>query len=282
MRYTLFFLFFAGCCCSLPSSDTAEWDQAVAREKRNQQIYALEAGTVNVWELEVSFPEGWTQADEDAAVERATLRELRRLQDLLKPAGVDVGDPQALPPPLQPRALRPAYRVRFSTLFPEVVTLAAEGRLSDGRCEPCRRAAKGIYAMGFGSVPVDLQTVTRIELQAGVKLKDRAWYESIDGDRGESFMVPPEGQVQLRLVESCPAKLVRVTQSTHVSNGSGVIATPRYEDRAWYEVRDAKCADGGGATREELGPTFQTGRSTEASGRRLMRLRHEGQRLGVY
>ncbi|PZR08407.1 MAG: hypothetical protein DI536_24830 [Archangium gephyra] len=284
MKYSLLCLLLSGCCCGLmPSStDTRDWDDAVAREKRNRQVYALEAGTANVWELEVAYPEGWSVADEDAAQERKTLKEIRRLQELLESKGIKLDTPlQELPPEPPKRAMRTAYTLRFSTIFPEVRTLSASGAFNDARCHQCIRAARGLYVSSFGSVPIDLQTVTREDLLAGVRVTGRGSIESIATDSQTEFDLPPEGQVQLRLVESCPAKLVKVTDSIKVSNGDGVIAVPRYEERSWFELRGATCVGSGGVDRKDIGPVVQPSTRSSPSAERLMLLRSQADRANI-
>jgi hypothetical protein len=48
-------------------TDTEPWKIAVLNETANPQVLALDAGTANVFEIEVSYPRGWTQADYDSA-----------------------------------------------------------------------------------------------------------------------------------------------------------------------------------------------------------------------
>lgn len=283
MKYSLLFLVLSGCCCDFkPSStDTTDWDQSVAREKRNRQVYALEAGTANVWELEVAYPEGWTTADEDAAAERRTLREIRRIQDILVAHNIEVGALQT-PPPAQPsRPMRTAYTLRFTTIFPQVSMLAYGGDMSDSRCDLCQRRAKGFYVNSFGDVPVDLQTVTREDLRAGARVLRGGSVESIGADSRADFELPAEGQVQLRLVESCPAQLVKVTDSIKVSNGDGVIAVPKYEDRSWFELRGATCVTSSGTERNDVGPVVKQSAGSTPSAEKLMLLRAQADRANI-
>ncbi|MGV3620227.1 MAG: hypothetical protein ACO1OB_05400 [Archangium sp.] len=282
MKYSLLLLLLSGCCCDLKPSttDTTDWDDAVAREKSNRQVYALEAGTANVWEVEVAYPEGWTVADEDAAQERKTLKEIRRIQDVLVAHGIKVEDLQQLPPEAPKRAMRSAYTLRFATIFPEVSVLSYGGDLSDTRCDVCQRRAKGLYVNSFGAVPIDLQTVTREDLQAGARVTGNS-LESIAADTRTDFEIPAEGQAQLRLVESCPAQLVKVTATIKVSNGDGVIATPKYEDRSWFELRGATCVQSGGVTRNDVGPIVKPSRNASPSAERLMFLRAQADRANI-
>lgn len=266
-------LLLSGCCCSIPSSDTAEWDQAVKRETANPQIYALHPGTANVWEIEVAYPEGWTQADEDEAMERAAQRGVRALQDQLTARGVDPGPLQVLPPPPLPRGLRTAWTARFVTLFPEVPMLAAEGQMSSLKCRECVASANrshASYVINFGVTPVDLRTTTREALQAGVKITERGWFQSMGDENGATFAIPVEGAATLRLVESCPVTLARVQMKVKVGAYSGIAEVPKMQEATWYEARDAKCVQSAATVRTEVGPSFKT--NSPPSARRLMEL----------
>ncbi len=72
----------SGCCCNPFSGSTSssEWDRVVARERANRQTEALEAGTANVFVIEVSLPAGLTQAEQDALDDRRLRREVAALE----------------------------------------------------------------------------------------------------------------------------------------------------------------------------------------------------------
>jgi hypothetical protein len=75
-------LLLSGCCCNpfSGSESTREWDRVVSRERANRQTEALEAGTANVFVLEVSLPAGLTQAEQDALDDRRLRREVAALE----------------------------------------------------------------------------------------------------------------------------------------------------------------------------------------------------------
>jgi len=269
----------SGCCCSLPPSvDTDQWKRAVEREKSNPQIYALEAGTLNVFEVEISYPKGWTQDDEEQAAERAVLREVRRLQTLLSAHGVDAGALETPPAP-ERRSWVASSRTRFSVIHPSG---AFEDALSGGDCQPCRSEAMRHHAVmlsSFGWSPLNLQTVTREQLLAGVDLPGTVTVRSPGDLDGVSITAPPEGSTRMRLVESCPATVAWLSGSVSTGNGSGVIAVPQYAERSWYELRGATCGDGAVTRSQKLGPEFAPG--TAKSQARLWELRSRLQQLGV-
>ncbi len=269
----------SGCCCSLPASaDTDQWKHAVEREKNNPQIYALEAGTLNVFEVEVSYPKGWTQADEEQAAERAALREVRRLKELLVAHGADAGTLENPPAP-ERRSWVASSRTQFSIIHPSG---AFEDSLSGGDCQPCRTEAARHHAVllsSFGWSPLNLQTVTREQLVAGVELSGGVTVRS-PGDRdGVSITAPPEGSTRMLLVESCPATVAWLNGSVRTGNGSGVIAVPQHEERSWYELRGATCGNGAVTTSQKVGPEFAPGQAKSQA--RIWELRTRLQQLGV-
>jgi len=258
-------LWVSGCCCSLPASaDTDQWKRAVEREKSNPQIYALEAGTLNVFEVEVSYPKGWTQADEEQAAERTALREVRRLQELLGAHGVDAGALE-IPPAPEKRSWVASSRTQFSLIHPRG---AFEDSLSGSDCQPCRSEAARHHAVllsSFGWSPFNLQTVTHEQLVAGVDLSGSVTVRSPGDTESVNIVAPPEGSTRLRLVESCAATVALLNGSVSTGNGSGVIAVPQHEERSWYELRGATCGNGAITTTQKVGPEFTPGTAKSQS-----------------
>lgn len=272
----------AGCCCpGAEFTDREEWKLAVQREKANPQVYALEAGTANVFEIELSYPRGWTQADEDAAAERAAQREVARLQTLLVAHGGDPG-PKVTVTEVTARPLQRALVVRFVVVHPSSSQL--RDSYEGGDCRPCEREARTNHAVllrSAGFAPLNLQTVTREQLLAGVELHGRFSVGSPAEDNTLSLEAPPEGRATLRLVESCKAEVLRVEKKLNAGNGGGVIAVPQYVDHAWYELRDTPCAGDAATTKAAEGPQFETGERTPPSLRRAWELGAQLDRLGV-
>ena len=272
----------AGCCCpGAEFTDAEPWKLAVQRETANPQIYALEPGTANVFEVELSYPRGWTQRDEDAAAERAAQREVQRLQALLAAHGVDAG--ASVPAPaVEVRPLERSLVVRFVLVHPSASLERDSYQGAD--CIPCAREAAANHAVllrSSGFAPIDLQTVTREQLIAGVELHGHFSFGSASEENTSSLAAPPEGRATLRLVESCKAKVLRVEKKLNVGNGSGVIAVPRYEEHAWYELRDTPCAGDGVTSRRDVGPQFNAGQGVAPSQRRVWELQQQLDRLGV-
>lgn len=272
----------AGCCCpGAEFTDAEPWKLAVQRETANPQIYALEPGTANVFEVELSYPRGWTQQDEAGAAERVAQREVQRLQALLVANGGDPGEKVEVSP-LPKRTMELSSAVRFVVLHPSA---SLERDNYDGAdCGPCLRDAMAKHALllrNSGFAPLDLQTVTHEQLVAGVELHGHFSVGSPADTALLALDAPPEGRATLRLVESCKAKVLRVEKKLNVGNGSGVIAVPRYEEHAWYELRDTPCAGDGVTSRRDVGPQFNAGQGVAPSQRRVWELQQQLDRLGV-
>lgn len=271
-----------GCCCpGAEFTDHEEWKHAVQRETANPQLYSLEAGTANVFEVEIKYPRGWTQELEDAAAERAAQREVVRLQQLLAANGVDAGT-QLKVAAVTAQPLELSLVVRFVLVHPSASQERDSYQGAD--CKPCAREAIANHAVlmrSSGFSPVDLQTVTHEQLVAGVELHGHFSVGSASESNTISLAAPPEGRATVRLVESCKAKVLRVEKKLNAGNGGGVIAVPNYVEHAWYELREAPCAGDGTTTRNLVGPQFVSGESTPPSLRRAWELRQQLDQLGI-
>lgn len=237
----------SGCCCNgMEFTDTEPWKNAVLNEVANPQVRALDAGTANVFEIEVSYPRLWTQADEDAALERAARREVKWLQFLIHAGGPseDLHDATA-------HEQEPSYVVRFVVLNPDA---SGHGGFVGADCAVCLPEAVAHHAALLrtsGLAPFDLQKVTREELMKGFELHGRFTVGSPADANSMTITAPPEGRAKLRLVESCKATVLLVEKKVEIS--------PRkFEEQRWYELRDAPCASDATTTREVVGPVFKS------------------------
>ncbi len=249
----------SGCCCNgMEFTDKEPWKLAVLNEIANPQVPALDAGTANVFEIEVSYPRGWSQADEDAAIERVARREVKRLQRL-----IHAGAPSEDEEPVQLAEPQLAYTVRFVMLNPDA---SGQGGFAGDDCTACLPEAVAHHAVWVrrsGHAPIELNEMTRSQLLSGVELHGRFSVAS-PGDATVTVLnAPAEGHATLRLVESCKANVLLVEKKIETS--------PRkFEDKSWFELRETPCAGDAMTSRKIVGPTFESG--GEAPSQRLIEL----------
>lgn len=286
----------SGCCCNpfSASTDDSDWSRAVARERDNRQSEALEPGTANVFSLEVSAPAGLTQqaqADDD---EVTLHHEAVRLElQLAERQGAQSSALQALrdelaaldetPKRAAAEGLEVREQLEFVVLYPQVPMIEERGFSSDPTCAACLDAAarhRAIPLRSFGSPGLDLRTVDRASLEAGVRLTGAISVGSIEESNTASVHVPSQGKAVLKLVRSCPAKVVRVDDTLTVGTGSGVIAVPRREERSWHELREAGCVTSGRLRRVTRGEPLVSSPEKAPSYLRVLQARRQLELLG--
>jgi hypothetical protein len=122
-------------------------------------------------------------------------------------------------------------------------------------------------------VQLQLPTLTKELLLGGVEVRGGFGIGSVGEANTRSIEISSAGKGVVTLIESCPAEVAFVTKSVHVGNGSGVIAVPRSEERSWFELRGASCAQPAGIVEEILVKTEPKPRATTENGFRIMQLR---------
>lgn len=227
----------SGCCCDPGAKeDASRWAQAVKREAANRQSYALEAGTANVFKVELFLPRGATKELLETDEERFLQREADELERAIAAKrGLPVPPPSNVPVPGR-EALELRETVEFTVLWPQ------PGELLEGSHAGPSYAVDVRRLESFGWLPVDPRSVTAEQLQQGVELHGSASLEGLKTSEHQTLRIPRAGRAVLTLVRSCKADVVEVTRSK-LSNGSGVIAVPtRGPEQRWLELANAPCA----------------------------------------